>query len=96
MSRDVIASYLEAEVRCYHCGRSFGLLRRACDGTLGPTTLLTHHGGAPAAMRRLTDLRCASCHGPVYAEPFEVRHEFSIAPVVRGQRRGRPVRWPAA
>ena len=94
MSRDVIATYLEAEVYCYHCGHGSGVLRRD-RSTPGAPMLYSEHTGGTRIVRRMTDLRCGHCKGPVYADAFEVRHVYRrLDPKIDRPRRGRPPKWP--
>ena len=94
MSRDVIATYLEADVRCYHCGHSSGILRRPCAAPRAPTLFRDHAGSIRVIVKCLTDLRCARCRGPVYADAPEVRYGYApVDPEHAHSRRGRPPRW---
>jgi hypothetical protein len=66
-----------------------GRLARAA----GRTVFLDHARGARSVVGRLTDLRCARCHGPVYADPFETRQQYRPVLELERPRRGRPPRW---
>ena len=76
MSGDPISScYLEADISCYHCGDTVGLLRRV-NGTPGaPMIFLDRAHGGQSVVRRLTDLRCARCRGPLYPSAVELRRD---------------------
>jgi hypothetical protein len=75
MRRDPIARYIEADISCYHCGDTVGLLRRAYGVAGAPTWYLGPARGIPAVVKRLTDLRCARCRGPVYPSTLELRRD---------------------
>jgi hypothetical protein len=63
-----IVKYLEADVRCYHCGQSVGVLRRATGSSAAVRAFRRHADGAWIVVRALTSLRCDRCAGPLYAE----------------------------
>ena len=94
MSRDAIATYLEADVYCYRCGHGSGVLR--CDrSTPGAPMLYSEQTGDTRIVRRMTDLRCSHCQGPVYADAFEVRHVYArLVSEIDRPRRGRPPKRP--
>ena len=73
MRRDPIASYLEADLSCYHCGDTVGLLRRPYGVPGAPTLYLDPARGVRAVVKCLADLRCARCRGPVYPSSIETR-----------------------
>jgi hypothetical protein len=94
MSRDAVATYLEAEVCCYHCGYGSGVLRCA-RSTPGAPMLYSEHAGGTRIVRRVTELRCSHCKGPVYADTFEVRHVYArLVSEIDRPRRGRPPKRP--
>lgn len=91
MSQQALASYYEAEVRCYHCGHTSGVVRRDRSG---PGAVMMYQAGSvgePVPVRGLTDLRCARCHGSVYTDEFEVRYVYPKVDFFEDRpRRGRP------
>ena len=94
MSGSPITRYLEADVRCYLCGDSVGLLRRRPE--TGPTgmVLRRYTDGAYCLLRTPVAIRCPRCTGSVFAEAFEPRYRYHPE---RDQadrpRRGRPPTW---
>jgi hypothetical protein len=92
MSRYAVASYLEAEVKCYHCGHTSGVLRRMQDSPKAPTVYQSTDGTPAKVVRSLTDLRCERCHGSVYTDDFEVRYVYPKVDFLDEDRprRGRP------
>ena len=91
MNRDAIASFLEAEVKCYHCGHSSGILRRQRGVPNAPTVFLGKQDSPPIAVRNLTALRCSRCRGSVYTDEFDVRYLYPKVDFLADQpRRGRP------
>lgn len=87
-----IASYLEAEVRCYHCGHTSGVIRRPRGAPGSPTTYQTNGAGTSVPVRSLTEIRCARCQGSVYTDEFEVRYIYPKIDFLDDDRprRGRP------
>jgi hypothetical protein len=92
MSPHAIASFLEAEVKCYHCGHVSGLLRREQGAANAPTVFRSNDGGQPLIVRSLAELRCARCHGSVYTDEFDVRYVYPKVDFLDDERprRGRP------
>ncbi len=89
-----ITRHLEADVRCYHCGHSAGVLRRRPDPSAPSMLFRRHADGAYVLLRTLTTVRCPRCTGSVFAEEFESR--FHYRPELDrpdGPRRGRPPTW---
>lgn len=90
MIRVGVHHYLEAEVTCYHCGAVAGTLSREA-GAPGVATLFRRADGSEVTVRRLAELRCAHCGGPLLAEEVQ-----QVSRYVRGSepferpRRGRP------
>jgi hypothetical protein len=92
MSQHAVASYLEAEVKCYHCGHVSGLLRRTQGDANAPTVFQSNEGGGALVVRSLAELRCARCHGSVYTDDFDVRYVYPKIDFLDEDqpRRGRP------
>ena len=91
MTRQALASYLEAEVRCLHCGHTSGVLRRKQDIPLAPAFFQNGDSGESVPVRQLTDLHCARCQGSVYTDEFEVRYVYPKVDFFDDRpRRGRP------
>jgi hypothetical protein len=92
MSRYAISSYLEAEVHCYHCGHTSGVIRREQGDPGAKTFFHAADGGDPIEVRTLTTLRCARCHGSVFTDEFEVRYVYPKIDFLDDDRprRGRP------
>ena len=93
MSRLLIASYREAEVKCFHCGCDAGLLRQEQGVPGAPTEFQDVRGGPPRTIKSLASVRCARCGGSLYTEEFEVRHVYPQLDEVDRPRRGRPPKW---
>ena len=85
MRRDSIAGYLEADISCFHCGDTVGLIRRAHGVPGAPTLYLDPARGVRGIVKRLTDLHCARCRGPVYPSTLELRRDPS-AEDIRSER----------
>jgi hypothetical protein len=73
MSGSAIVKYLEADVRCYLCGQSAGVLRRASGSRGIGQAFRRHADGAWIVIRTLTSLRCPRCAGPLFAEEVQAR-----------------------
>jgi hypothetical protein len=90
MVQDGIRRVLEAELKCYHCGRSAGFLQRE-EGTAGAMVLRRTQNGPGALIANLKAARCDRCGGPLYADEQQIVYQY----VMTGQdwerpRRGRP------
>jgi hypothetical protein len=83
-------NYLEADVRCYHCGQSVGVLRRATKGSAAVRAFRRHADGAWIVVRALASLRCDRCAGPLFAEPFMERYLYRLDLDRDRPGRGRP------
>lgn len=92
MSRFAIGSYLEAEVRCYHCGHTSGVIRRDQGAPGAPTVFHGAEDDRAITIRSLAELRCARCRGSVYIEEFEKRYVYPKIDFLDDERprRGRP------
>jgi hypothetical protein len=92
MSRNSIGSYLEAEVRCYHCGHTSGVIQRSQDVLEAPIVFKSADGETTVNIRNLAELRCARCRGSVYIEEFETRYVYPKVDFLDEDRprRGRP------
>ena len=92
MSRHAVARYLEAEVRCYHCGHTSGVIRRSQESRYAPAVYVGSDGAPGAPVKALTDLRCSRCQGSVYTDDFEVRYIYPKVDFLDDDRprRGRP------
>ena len=92
MSRLGVASYLEAEVKCYHCGHNSGVIRRAQNVPQAPTVFQNADGGPAVPVKSLTALRCTRCQGSVFIDEFETRYVYPKVDFMDDDRprRGRP------
>jgi hypothetical protein len=87
---------LEAEVRCYHCGRQVGTVRlRQRPHQTDP---ILNVGGATLMLpqRLLVNVRCLVCGGPTYLDDMQTRYElppeaYEPAPPGRPRKGGREV-----
>jgi hypothetical protein len=92
MSRYAIASFLEAEVKCYHCGHTSGVIRREQGVPRAPAMFQNADGGPAVAVKSLTALRCTRCQGSVFIDEFDVRYDYPKVEFLDDERprRGRP------
>jgi hypothetical protein len=91
MNSTAVATYLEAEVHCFHCGHISGHLRRDQGPAGGPTAFLPADGTPTRVVRSLTEIRCARCQGSVFTDDFETRYVYPKVDFFDEQpRRGRP------
>jgi len=93
MSNYPVMTYLEAEVKCLHCGHISGVLRRQQGAAGAPIVFQNVDGGEPVAVKSLTELRCARCQGSVYTDEFDVRYVYPKIDLLEDDerpRRGRP------
>jgi hypothetical protein len=98
MAGSAIVKYFEADVRCYLCGQSAGVLRRVVGSRRAGHAFRRHADGAWLVIRTLTSLRCPRCAGPLFAE--EVKERLHYRPELdhdlprAGRPRKQPVRRP--
>jgi hypothetical protein len=71
MTEPAIVRRMEADVRCYHCGRSLGTLRCSADRPYGPMLFRRARDDAWSIIWKPGRLRCDVCNGPTFAEYFE-------------------------
>jgi hypothetical protein len=91
MSQSRVVRFLEAEVKCYYCGKLAGLLSQEDSPARGWPVFLSSEGRLTAPVTNLAALRCRYCQGPLYAEEMETvsRYIRGTQPFER-PRRGRP------
>jgi hypothetical protein len=68
MSRLTILRRTEADVRCHHCGDSFGTLRCSAIRPEGPMVLRSAADGVLSIVRPPLRLTCPVCAGPTVVE----------------------------
>jgi hypothetical protein len=71
MTEPAIVRRLEADVRCYHCGRSVGTLLCAINRPHGAMLFRRARDDAWSVIRTPGRLRCSVCDGPTFVEYFE-------------------------
>jgi hypothetical protein len=89
-----IITYLEADVRCYHCGQTAGILRRPDGRRATVQPFRRHADGAWIMIRTLTSLRCIRCAGPLFAEEVQERCRYRPELDQSRPRPGRPRKRP--
>ena len=95
MKSSAILKYFEADVRCYHCGQTTGVLRRSAGSRATVQAFRRHADGAWIVIRALTSLRCDRCDGPLFTEEIEVRYRYRPEMDQEDRpRRGRPRKHP--
>ena len=87
----LVRSYLEADVKCYHCGHISGVAR-VDRGTRNPATTFKPVGSeVETPIQSRAKLRCLRCGGPTFTDEFELRREYAPVDFLEeGPRRGRP------
>jgi hypothetical protein len=91
LSRNAVAAYVEAEVKCYHCGHTSGVIRQDRGVPTPPTVFVNADGGPEVRLKSLTELRCTRCQGSVFTDEFEVRYVYPKVDFLDERpRRGRP------
>ena len=71
MTEPAIVQRMEADVRCYHCGRSVGTLRCCVNPSYGPMLFRRARDDAWSIISKPSQLRCSVCDGPTFVEYFE-------------------------
>ena len=94
MAGSAIARYFEADVRCYLCGQSAGVLRRAAGSRGAGQAFRRHPDGAWIVIRTLTSLRCPRCAGSLFAEEIQERLNYRPELDQNLPRVGRPRKQP--
>ena len=91
MSQSRVVRFVEADVKCYYCGKLAGMLSQEDGPPRGSPVFLSSEGGPAARVANLAALRCRYCQGPLYCEEPETvsRYVRGAQPLER-PRRGRP------
>ena len=86
-----VRTYLEADVKCYHCGHISGVAR-VDRGVRTPTATFKPAGSdVEVPVQSRSTLKCARCGGPTFTDEFELRQEYASVDFLEdGPRRGRP------
>ena len=100
MSNTPIRVFVEADVKCFHCGQIVGVTRSDRGEPRARSTFLATGATDEVALRRLGDVRCPRCGGPTYLDEFQTRYElghidFNDDVDDERPRRGRPPKWLA-
>ncbi|HYU17495.1 MAG TPA: hypothetical protein VEQ11_02255 [Chloroflexota bacterium] len=86
-----VRTYLEADVKCYHCGHVSGVARVEPGPGKPVATFKPLDSDVETPIENRALLRCARCSGPTYFEEFELRQEFARINFLDDRpRRGRP------
>ena len=87
----LVRSYLEADVKCYHCGHISGVVR-VDRGVQKPVATFKPAGSeAETPVRSRSTMKCLRCGGPTFTDEFELRQEYARVDFLEdGPRRGRP------
>jgi hypothetical protein len=94
MAVSAIVKYFEADVRCYLCGRSAGVLRRLVGSRRPGQDFRRHADGAWIVIHTLTSLRCPHCAGALFAEDVQERLHYGPELDQDHPRLGRPRNQP--
>jgi hypothetical protein len=81
---------LEAEVRCYHCGRQVGQVRLPQGSTAGRPILTMDQTMMALPPGELAKVRCPVCAGPTYLDDVQTRYDLppeAYAPGLPGRPR---------
>lgn len=91
MTTTAIRIFIEADVKCFHCGQLVGVTRRNKEPQTGQTTFIAAGSTDEAPMKTLANVHCARCGGPSYVDEFQTRYEFPPVEFTdEAPRRGRP------
>jgi ribosomal protein S14 len=83
--------YLEADVKCYHCGHVSGVVRVDRGVKNAPAMFKPHGSDAEIRIDPRARPRCLRCGGPTLFEEFELRREYPKVDFLEDRpRRGRP------
>jgi hypothetical protein len=86
-----VRTFIEADVKCYHCGQISGVVR-VDRGVANPTpTFIASGSDAETPIQHRAQLRCLRCNGPTYFDEFEQRQQYARIDFLEDRpRRGRP------
>lgn len=91
MTGTVVRVYVEADVKCFHCGHLVGVTRQSREPDAHGATFISAGSTAEVRLRRLADVHCPRCGGPSYVDDFQTRYEFPPVDFTDdAPRRGRP------
>lgn len=98
MTSTAIRVYVEADVKCFHCGQLVGATRQYRKPDLRGSTFVAAGAREEVSLTRLSDVHCPRCGGPTFVDDFQTRYEFPTVEFVDepAPRRGRPPRREAA
>ena len=83
--------YVEADVKCYHCGHTSGVVRVDRGVANAVPTFKPVGSDTETPIQQRTALKCLRCQGPTFFEEFELRREFAKTDFLEDRpRRGRP------
>ena len=86
-----IRTFVEADVKCFHCGQITGAVRTNRADRTSPLTFRAIGASADTPVRGGEQIRCHRCGGPTYFDEFEMRREAVHVDFSQERpRRGRP------
>ncbi len=86
-----VRPYLEADVKCFHCGHISSVARVERGSQNPKTTFKPVDSSAEILMRNRSQLKCLRCGGPTFTDEFELRQEYAQVDFLEDRpRRGRP------
>ncbi len=84
-------TYLEADIKCFHCGHISGVARVERGSQHPTTTFKAVDSSAEIRIRDRTQVKCQRCGGPTFTDEFELRQEYARVDFLEDRpRRGRP------
>ena len=86
-----VRTYVEADVKCYHCGSVSGVVRVERGASSPATTFKASTSDVEVPVGSRKTLRCLRCNGPTFFDEFQLRQEYpKVDFLEEGPRRGRP------
>lgn len=94
MTSTALRVYVEADVKCFHCGQLVGATRQYRKPDQAGSTFIAAGAATEVALARLSDVHCPRCGGPTYVDDFQTRYELPAVDFADepAPRRGRPPR----
>ncbi|MFN0071365.1 MAG: hypothetical protein ACKVVP_07745 [Chloroflexota bacterium] len=91
MTTTALRTFIEADVKCFHCGQMVGVTRQNKEPAPARSTFIAAGSTVEVTLKRLASLHCPRCGGPSYVDEFQTRYEFPpIEFNDEAPRRGRP------
>jgi hypothetical protein len=91
MTTTALRIFIEADVKCFHCGQQVGVTRKNKEPFPSRSTFVAAGSTDEVPFANLAKIHCPRCGGPSYVDEFQTRYEFPPVEFTdEAPRRGRP------